>query len=216
MWKMSRFSSSFFFFVSFSLSSFSPSVIHYIPKQHQNSHRPFSSEISKRNVIACKASTFLPSTFLLWEVCLSWLFLVSDSFFFPSFFLFYYYALTTHCLTVLIINTYLYNSRPNPRHLSRYRRRNLRARLCSDIGCSWLDLSFILSSFHPLSPSPSLPYSLIIPLPKKKEKKKANTIQPFLLCFTTTGTECEIIRLVEQVLKLSHRPLEVKCGADCF
>lgn len=139
-----------------------------------------------------------------------------------SFFLFHYYASTTHslthCLTVLIMNTYPYDSRPNPRHLSRYRRRNLRTRLRSDIGCSWLDLSFILSLSLPLSPSPSLPYSLIISLPKKKKKrKKANTIQSFLLCFSpTTGTECEIIRLVEQVLKLSHRPLEVKCGADCF
>lgn len=110
MWKMSRFLLSFFspfllffsFAILFFLSSFSPSVIHDIPKQHQNSHRPFSSEISKRNVIACKASTFLPSKFLLWEVCLSWLFLVSDSFFFLFFFLFYYHAPTTHSLTALL------------------------------------------------------------------------------------------------------------------
>lgn len=111
MWNMSRFLLPFSFSFSFFLSSFSPSVIHYISKQHQNSHRPFSSEISKRNVIACKASNFLPSTFLLWEVYLSWLFLVSDSFFFLSFFLFYYYASTTHslthCLTVLMMDTYL-------------------------------------------------------------------------------------------------------------
>lgn len=113
MWKMSRFLLPFFspflFFCYsfFFLSSFSPSVIQCISKPHQNSHRPISSEISKRNVIACKASTFLPSTFLLWEVYLSWLFLVSGflfSFHFP-FFLFHYYALT-HCLTVLIIHTY--------------------------------------------------------------------------------------------------------------
>lgn len=132
MWKMSRFLLPFFFsfslFFSFAIlffpSSFSPSVIHYISKPHQNSHRPISSEISKRNVIACKASTFLPSTFLLWEVCLSWLFLVSDSFFFSLFFSFPLCCINhslTHCLTVLIMNTYPYDSRPNPRHLSRYR-----------------------------------------------------------------------------------------------
>lgn len=181
---MSRFLLPFFSpILFFFLSSFSPSVIHYISKQHQNSHRPFSSEISKRNVIACKASTFLPSTFLLWEVYLSWLFLVSDSFFslFFSFpLLCINHSLThslTHCLTVLIMDTYLYDSRPNPRHLSRYRRRNLRTRLCSDIGCSWLDLSLFLS----------LPLSLSIPLPsifsnhpppqkkRKKEKRKKLT-----------------------------------------
>lgn len=105
----SSFSLFFSFAILFFLSSSSPSVIHYISKQHQNSHRPFSSEISKRNVIACKASTFLPSTFLLWEVYLSWLFLVSDSFFFSLFFSFslcYINYSLTHCLTVLIIHTY--------------------------------------------------------------------------------------------------------------
>lgn len=171
------FSLFFSFAILFFLSPFSPSVIHYISKQHQNSHRPFSSEISKRNVIACKASTFLPSTFLLWEVYLSWLFLVSGSFFFLFFFpLCCINHSLTHCLTVLIINTYLYNSRPNPRHLSRYRRRNLRTRLCSDIGCSWLDLSFNLSPSLPLilypPLSPSLPYSVPISLPKKKKRKE--------------------------------------------
>lgn len=103
---MSRFLLPFFSFaILFFFSSFSPSVIQCISKQHQNSHRPFSSEISKRNVIACKASTFLPSTFLLWEVYLSWLFLVSDSFF--SFFSTIMHQPLTHSLPYCTNDGYL-------------------------------------------------------------------------------------------------------------
>lgn len=110
MWKMSRFLLPFSFFLLFFFfpSSFSPSVIHCISKQHQNSHRPFSSEISKRNVIACKASTSLPSTSLLWEVYLSWLFLVSDSFFsFLSFFSTIMHQPLTHSLLYCTNDGYL-------------------------------------------------------------------------------------------------------------
>lgn len=129
---------------------------------------------------------------------LSWLFLVSDSFFFPLFFFFSFLLLCinhslTRSLPYCTNDEYLpypYNSRPNPRHLSRYRRRNLRTRLRSDIGCSWLDLSLILSPpliLHPPPPPFHIHQSSLPKNKKEKKKKKANTIQSFLVFFSVSN-----------------------------